>query len=225
MKVLVVSTYDNRCHKGNSFKEIQDIVGPIIKEYCETHKYDCIVQEWQDSSKGAPWGKIKYTIDNISKYDWVWTMDIDTMIMNHSIKIEDIINDDYCVMLSSLDGSIDGINTGSMFYKNDEKTIKFLNDIYDQKEFYWNGYWEQDAIIKLLKINPEYRQITQICNHRKFNSHFHFDFHPEKHNYKSGDLLVHLCGSDNDFRYQALSQLKSYIIRPYKEVPVKVWGQ
>jgi mannan polymerase II complex MNN10 subunit len=203
---------------------MQDTVGPIIKEYCETHGYDCIIQEWQDPSKGAPWGKIKYAIDNISKYDWVWTMDIDTMIMNHSIKIEDIVNDEYCVMLSSLNGSIEHINTGSMFYKNDEKTIKFLNDIYDQKEFYWNGYWEQDAIIKLLKTNPEYRQITQICSHRKFNSHFHFDFDPEKHNYKSGDLLVHLCGSDNDFRHQALLQLKNYIIRPYKEVPVKVWG-
>ena len=54
------------------------------------------------------------------KHDWYWALDIDTLIMNGSIKAEDHVDDDYDFVGSK---DCNGFNAGSFFIKNSQ--VKF----------------------------------------------------------------------------------------------------
>jgi hypothetical protein len=226
MKFLIVTVYNNHCHNGPSFSEIAEITNESTKEYCGLHGYDYLIMDKNpDPSRQISWGRTFLVRENIGKYDWILCLDADIMIMNHTIKLEHLIDNDYHVIVAASDGKIERINTGSILWRASDCSSKIIEKLYADDEFPNKGYWEQSTLIKLIKKYPELLDSIKIVNPRWMNSHYHYWFGNE--NYQHGDFCVHLAGSDNDYRFETLKNLREYIIKPIKNIQekVKIWDR
>jgi hypothetical protein len=98
--------------------------------------YDII---WEDSAmaiqgKSAHWGKITAIAKWLPYYDWIWWLDIDTIIMNHTMPLDWIIDryapTDRVHLLISRDVAFQGyLNTGSMLIRSSRESMNFLRQV------------------------------------------------------------------------------------------------
>ena len=231
MKFLIISISDSHCHNGPAFTEIAKITSQSTEKYCDLHGYDyLILDENPDTSRQISWGRTFLVKEYLKKYDWILYLDSGIMLMNHTIKLEHLIDERYDVIVAANEGKIDRINTGSILWKNSEASYHLIDMMYSDGEFANVGYWEQSTLIKLLKANPTLldkplSDRVKIVSPRVLNSHYHFWFGDE--NYQHGDFLVHMAGQDNDFRIETLNKLREFIIRPIPGIQklVPIWSR
>ena len=225
MKFLIISICDSHCHNGPAFTEIAKIANQSAKEYCELHGYDYLfLNENPDPTRQISWGRTFLVKQNLSKYDWILCIDSDLMIMNHTIKLEYLIDNNYNVIVAANERNINRINTGSILWKNCKKSEWMIEEMYKYEEFANKGYWEQSALIKLIGVFPSLLldSIKIVCP-RHMNSFYHFFFKNEvDSNYKHGDFCVHLAGSGNNYRIKELNNFRKYIIRPIENIDIPI---
>ena len=122
------------------------------KNYCDKHKYEYIFKEYDSlpTERNICWYKIKAILETMQdeSIDWVFYCDLDTLIMNDSFALEDIINlaeasgKDLIVpkQVSSVmkdpagEGMLksdEGINFGQFFIKNCKWAKIFLQKLWD----------------------------------------------------------------------------------------------
>ena len=123
MKIAILNIYTK------NIKELAVITVEYNKrKYCEKHSYDLIIQNDNFSIPHLGFEKlamIKRTLET-GKYDWVYWCGSDTMITNYNIKIEDLIDDNYCFILGC---DVWDWNVDSMLFKNDKRSVDFLEKI------------------------------------------------------------------------------------------------
>lgn len=104
------------------------------KNYCKKNNYLHIliddtkyVSNWRDYY----WKKIYEVRDNLSKYDYVVLIDCDCKITDKTPPIEEILDTSsiYYVL-----GISKRPNSGFMIFKNDARSMNFLNDVINKKE-------------------------------------------------------------------------------------------
>src|ERR1044072_4010687 len=103
MKILCYSYCDSNSHEGCSFKELAALTQPSIKEYCALHDYDYSFQyDGFNSNKIIGWERYDITLRELDRniYDWIFYIDADATIMNHTIRLENIIDDNYDIMIA-----------------------------------------------------------------------------------------------------------------------------
>lgn len=217
-KFLIIQCFDDGAHQGTPFKELSEITSKSLIEYCNLHKYYYAIQsDGLDKTRHSSWSKVFLTRKYLADYDWVWCLDVDTMIMNQNIKLEDIVDENYDVIMTCYQGNIDGLNTGSIIYKNTPWTHELLKEIYDDSKYPIGGpnvFFEQSAIIQYYKNNPDQQHHFKIEHVRKFNSHFHLGMRSLGYNFEYGDFVLHTPGSSNDYRVPAFKKLQDWIIKP-----------
>src|SRR5579872_786488 len=131
---------------GSQYKDAVN-AGIINKQlYCKKHGYDfyCL-SESLDASRPIPWSKIlvvQNTLKN-KKYDWVFWTDADALIMNDEIALEDIIDNDFNLIICKAHE----INSGQFLIKNCRWSHDFLNAVYARTEYINHPWWEQRAIM------------------------------------------------------------------------------
>jgi mannan polymerase II complex MNN10 subunit len=66
-----------------------------MSDYANLHHYDFIIDMEANNQRGLMWHKFDMVqrVINGSQHDWVWWIDFDTLVMNHKIKVENIIAD------------------------------------------------------------------------------------------------------------------------------------
>ncbi len=222
MKFLIITCFDEGHHYGPRYSKLAEIGIPILREYCELNGYDYKIEtEDLDFLRPISWSRVYLTRKYLRCYEWVMCVDIDTLIMNHTIKLENIINNDYDVLVAAnKEKELNSINTGVILYKNSKWTHDFLNEMYEDKEFEQNGYWEQDTLIKLLKNKPEYFKHINLVRKKLFNSFYHHWFTED--NFKNGDFIVHFPGTSNEFRYKTMEYMKNFVVKPLK-MEYNIW--
>ena len=218
MKIAILNIYTK------NIKELAVITVEYNKrKYCEKHNYDLIVQTDNFSIPHLGFEKlamIKRTLET-GKYDWVYWCGSDTMITNYDIKIEDLIDNNYCFILAC---DVWDWNVDSMLFKNDKRSIDFLEKIISKHDQYVdeNGnarsnniklkdgctvaWGEQAAIIEECKgkffspeIKEEYKDFVKEVPQKSMNSYLYdlypTPFHAKKMDYqgRSGEW------SDGDF--------------------------
>jgi hypothetical protein len=226
MKFLIIQINDQNAHNGPRFTELAEITNKSTQEYCDLHGYDYLfLDENPDPTRQISWGRTFLVKQNFKKYDWILCIDSDLMIMNHTIKLEHLIDERYSVIVAANEGDVDRINTGSILWKTDPFSEHLISAMYLDNEFANKGYWEQSTLIKLIKEFPKLLDAIKIVNPRWMNSFYHYWFGNE--NYQHGDFCVHLAGSDNDYRHETLSRLKWSIIKPVNDIQekVKIWDR
>jgi hypothetical protein len=126
---------------------------------------------------------------------WIVWMDADTLIMNHGIPIEDIIEEKNHFIIT-----IDrcGINTGVFFARNCPWSVQFLNNVYNRTDCLSHCFPEQTAVARELE-RKEFLSYTRIVPQRLFNSYpseiigysLNSTYHP-------GDFIIHFPSARND---------------------------
>jgi hypothetical protein len=223
MKILVFTYHNENCHEGPSFKIIGELTKNSKEEYCKVHGYDFYLKDKDfDYSKRINYERIDIFLEKINEYDWIWYLDADCMIMNHTIKLENLIDNNYDIIMSSnpLNKKIVEINNGSVLMKRSDWSINFLNHISSLEQYYSHPWVSQQAIIDYINITnvEEAKKHIKIVHPRFFNSFYH-EWYPQE-NFKIGDFVLHAAGSSNDYRIKLLNEMKDYIIK-MPEVDIK----
>ena len=226
MKFLIVQINDSHAHNGPTFNELAKITNKSTKEYCELHGYDYLfLDKNPDPTRQISWGRTFLVKENFSKYDFILCMDSDAMIINHTIKLEHLIDERYSVIVAANEGKIDRINTGVILWQTTSFSEHLIDRMYLDGEFANKGYWEQSTLIKLILNNPELLKNIKIVHPRFMNGMYHYWFGSE--NFCHGDFILHLCGSDNDYRFNCLTEMSRYIIRPIPNIQelIPIWNK
>lgn len=151
-----------------------------------------------DMSRPASWSKLPALIENFSQNEWLMWIDADAMIMNHTIKIESIIDNDYDLILSD---DSNGINCGVFLCKTTYFMLEIFNKIYSKIEFINHPWWEQAALMDELEINKELKSRTKIIGKKQINCYIH--------DFVAGDFILHLPGMSDQTRQAIFNTLKN----------------
>jgi len=212
-KFLIFTYHDEMLHGTKSYKDVAELTMPSKIDYCKTHGYDFYAKENDfDFSRRVNWERVPMFINLIKekKYDWLWFLGTDCMIMNHTIRLENIIDDNYdMIIASSSDNKIE-VNTDSWLVKCTDWSLDFLERINSNIELYHHPWCEQQAVINELHDN-EIKKHFKIVHTRYFNSYYHA-WYPDL-NFKFGDFVIQAAGHDNDYRVEIFNELKDKIIK------------
>ncbi len=181
-----------------SWQPLADIVLPRVKGYCERHECKFIIAH---DSKNCLWafGKMDRLRQIISlfAYDFIWVLDLDTLITNPEIPFTNFTDDEHDIFITR---DINGINAGSWIIRNTEASRKFVATIVDN----FDAPHEQILMNKYLHmVKVKYLPHPSI-NSYKYELYYNFPefllscgYIPIKHDqgqWEQGDLLLHLPG-------------------------------
>lgn len=136
-------------------------------------------------ARAPTFGKIKLALAACRTrmgYWMLWT-DADAMIVNQTVPLESIIDDRYDIILSS-DWLM--INAGMIFFKCSDWTQKFLQRVYDAREFDSARALDQSAFQHFFDTEPD------VLQHVKQIPKYAMNVYLEE--YRPGDFLLHMAG-------------------------------
>jgi hypothetical protein len=220
MKIAVVSVFDHK------YSELAKFSVKNKQAYCKKHGYDFYYFDTTlDSTRPTNWSKILaiQKILETSNYDWIWWVDIDTLIMNFEYKLEFIIDNNYEMIFTK--NSRSHLGTSSCFFKNTDLVKCFLLDSYQLEKPYLkninvheHGY-EQQSFKLILENEQKYTSLIKFICQRICNSAYHVnDSDVQMHDinlndlddiYKIGDFVIHFCGISLD---KKLSIFLNYLL-------------
>lgn len=177
------------------------------RQYAIAHNYAFVArsnefaqQELRTTKRRPVWGKIDAVQKVLPKYDWLFWMDMDAVIMNPDITVQGILDDlraKYPDGPRAFEKNIDlviakptkdkMINAGVFFMRNTEWAQKFLNAVQDSKKWYNQGpSYEQGAMWDLIQL-PGYKERVLLLE----NDDHTFNTLPYR--YMPGDFIVHFA--------------------------------
>lgn len=206
-RIAIVTLFDK------NYKALADLSIPNKMAYAGKYNYDFIYfDDVIDKSRPPQWGMVK-AVEKLlltNKYDWVWWIDLDSLIMNFDIKLESIIDENYDIVFTANQYSY--LSNGSAFYKNCDLTKRFLKDSYDLDKPYLknidvNVFDHAQQSMRLLLLNEEsYRNRTKMIHERVCNSFctttnqsvltYYPNWNIDENIYQPGDFLIQFCGRD-----------------------------
>lgn len=211
--------------------EMGQLTSPNKKEYAEKYGYKFIeinTRKKLDLTKTVPnsrfmnpdyiamgWCKIKLLKEVLIEnpdIDWLFWIDADALFMNFNKKLESFINDKSFFIVGQ---DCNGINVGTFFIKNCEKSIQFLDDIWNDGPTPGSWWTEtEQGQIDLHGRSQKYFDGFWIVSNKLFNAYLH-DCSPGVmpcSKYVHGeDFVVHLPGQPNKIR--TLSHLLQIVIK------------
>jgi hypothetical protein len=157
---------------------------PNKRAYCDRHGYDYLLShEPLDSTRPASWTKLKLLQRHIDDYDVLFWNDTDTLIMNSEVKIESLLLPEVPLIVGSDDW---GINCGNLIVQNTPQIQSILAEWWDKDDELTHPWWEQRALMELIRTRPEWPARVGIQPERVMNAHLN--------HYQDGDFLIHFAG-------------------------------
>lgn len=207
----------------DEIKQIGELTSQNKKNYANKHGYKYfeinnknqldLTKTLYDSKFMEPfglaigWSKIKLIKDiliNNPDIDWLFWIDADAIFMNFDIRLESLISNKAFFIVGR---DCNGINVGTFFIKNCERSIKFLQNIWDygpQKGSWWTE--TEQGQLDLFGQKEEYFDGFWIVPNNKFNSYIHdCSSGPLPcYKYQPKDFVIHVPGQSNYDKYNIL---------------------
>lgn len=164
------------------------------REYASRHGYDVHVLteadvQIQGFPRAKPWLKIPFIASLLSEYEYVWSLDLDTLIVDMSVDIERLTDDRFDLIVGV---DQNGINTGSFLLKNSAWSWLFLYTWWLEDNVEPLGWWEQSAIHKMSKNELIGNHIKRV-KQQEFNSYEgNIMMHPDEL-----PFVLHFAGDAN----------------------------
>jgi len=119
--------------------------------YAKKWDYDFVeVTESWDESRPYAWTKLLAIRDLLDKYDFVFYVDSDALILRDDIDIATIFDNDFAWPVGPGNGEICP-NAGIMAIRSSVSTKKLFDLAYCQTDLIFNGWWEQAALMRVLQ--------------------------------------------------------------------------
>jgi glycosyltransferase involved in cell wall biosynthesis len=152
--------------------------------------------------------------------DWIWWLDNDAMITNFDVKLEDIVDPDYHVIMTT---DVATVNGGSFIVRNSEKGREWLEFMLyiGQKEYATNRWPDQQPMADFF---IKYRDIIKIVTQRTMNSYDYriygvdgIDQLGQSGRWHPGDFVIHFPALPNPARIQLMQHYQQYIVETKNE--------
>ena len=224
-----------------NYKKLSDITYKNNKEYCDLYGYDYISYTKNiNDNKPAHWQKYIALKRHIKNYEWVLFLDTDCLIMNHTIELDTLIDENYSMIFENMGDRFLGENpeyekmmdwnynaiSSAMLFRNDKISKDFINDVYENKVIPVKGIYDNTAVRVILSTNENYKNVTKMfdTDSRKLNSVWYtnkpkflleheISWNDNKNIYKKGDFILHIVGYNVDERTSLAKQFIPYIIK------------
>lgn len=211
-KIAIVSIFNDK------HKDLADLTWYNNKvKYAEKHGYIASAKTADFSPEQVHFDKFVHLLDVMEKnpnVDWVWWLDNDAMITNFDIRVEDLVDADYHVIMPT---DIAALNTGSFIVRNSPQAKEWLNFLLSKKQEYKNDkkWFEQQAVIDFY---PKFQELFKIIPQQWLNSYDYrmynvegIDLLGQDGQWYPGDFVIHWPGMANDARVQLANQIQQYI--------------
>lgn len=224
-----------------SYKDLADITMKSNQEYCKIHGYDYIQYHKNlYENKTAHWQKYPAIKRHIRNYKWILYLDADCMIMNYKIKLEDLIDNNYHIIMENMGDFFDSNNpiygkyidrnynpiSSAMMFKNSKISLEFINDVYENKKIYVEGIYDNTSVRCLLGSIEKYKKFCKIfpTDSKKLNSMWYSNrpsyiltdgpkWNDNNNIFAIGDFILHLAGYNLTDGISLAKQFLPYIIK------------
>jgi len=181
MNIKVLTGFDGDCLA-------RDLQVAHLDEYCMRHGYLLVTKfdNWPPSNRYAFWRKHELIHSELHDCDWLLWLDMDALIMNMTVRVEDIIDPQYFAMIPYLTGDqhVGSVYcAGVMLLRCCKETKTFLRE-------WWEAYdkhpdvSDNDNTLLNRYLTP--RSGVHPTEERLL--------HSQQHYYQPGDFIVHFCG-------------------------------
>lgn len=164
------------------------------KLYCEKHDYDSVVNI-VDTKQYIGFAKI-FLIENLMSdpsYDeceWFFWTGCDVIITNFNIKLEDLIDNDYHLLIAK---DIRNINADVFLVRNSEQGrnyIRFITSKFEECKDKRNAAgdkWEEQQV--MIDSQEQFKDITKIIPQKKLNAYSYglYGVDPKSAPYNAGE--------------------------------------
>jgi hypothetical protein len=189
---------------------ILNLTAPDKMEYCLRYQLQLSIRKHEVLS---PWHEREdFMKDALSECDWLWFMGADTLIMNHTINVESLIDTNYDFIIGQ---DYNGINNDVFFLRNCPESFKFIEEVTKR-----NTDLSDDQVamftVKDQIENFKYKIVPQ----KQFNCYL-YDTEPAytpypkglDGNFRDGDFVLHLPGMDIMHREVLLKEYVNKVIK------------
>lgn len=197
--VMTTATTNNKDLFGNDYDEdalrvYNDAYNASVREktaYCAQHGYDFHVITDTVDGRHTGWYRFPAVLSLFAKYDWVFHVDLDTVILDHSIRLEEFLDPthDFIIGVDS-----NGINNGVFFMRNSTWNRMLLAEAWTLTNEPTSSYWyEQAALMRLIKLDGV-RNHMKLVPQQQFNSYVSGTALPSREDGDMKTFLVHFAG-------------------------------
>jgi hypothetical protein len=168
------------------------------RSYADKHGYAFVArskefaqQAMRPDQRRTVWGKIDVIQKVLPKYDWVFWLDMDAVVMNSEQTIEDLFErveiNDQTHFIIVRPGTDKMINAGVFLIRNTPWSFQFLDEIQNQTEWYRQGpSYEQGAMWDIMRRE-------EFIQHTKFLDRENHLFNTFPKFYQQNDFIVHFA--------------------------------
>jgi mannan polymerase II complex MNN10 subunit len=170
--VCIVTSYNK------NYKEVAELTMPNIIKYCNKHSIDFYKSEKQFvEDKYIAWNKLILIKQILSLYDWIFYIDTDCLVVNSNKKIEDLIDDQYSIIIGEnyspddwYKDSKTNLEMGTIFFKNSPITFEILNDMCKPPYDLTHPWQDQFQFMKLLWENKMWDESVKKIDAKLINT-------------------------------------------------------
>ncbi|KAI9313949.1 galactosyl transferase GMA12/MNN10 family-domain-containing protein [Dichotomocladium elegans] len=186
--------YDDNCMEPSA-----TLAAMNKRKYALRHGHSFVARSAefaQQRGRKTVWGKMDAVEKVLPKYDWIFWMDMDAVIMNQERSLFELLDD----LKQRYDGEFEGIdliaakprgdpmlNAGVFFLRYSPWSMQFLRDVQGVVEWYNKGpSYEQGAMWQMMQFEENRPHIFLLEN----DDHT-FNTFPKR--YQPGDFIVHFA--------------------------------
>ena len=153
---------------AGKYLQLLDMSRITFIDYAKKWGYDFVeVKESWDESRPHAWTKLLAIRDLLDKYDFVFYVDSDALILRDDIDIATIAHTDFAWPVGPVNGRTCP-SAGILAIRSSESSKKLFDLAYCQNDLIYNGWWEQAALMRIL-------QYEDPRDHEKHWSEFNLD--------------------------------------------------
>jgi len=181
----------------SSWKELQDITSKSLREYAKINNYQLQVDFVDEFERPASWYKVKKILKSFeNNNDFSIWVDCDACIVNKSIKLESFVENGKDLYISK---DKNGINCGVFMLRNNKSSIDLLNAIWKEEKFINRMWWEQAALMSLIRENKYPESKIKYLPKEIFNAY--------NHDFSDNSLIYHLPGASYHTRLERFKKV------------------
>ncbi len=122
-----------------------------FRNFAEKWSYDYVeVTESWDNSRPYAWTKLLVIRELLEKYEFVFFVDSDALILRDDIDVETIFKCDFAWPVGPVNGRLCP-SAGILAIRSSASTKMLFDLAYNQTDLIYNGWWEQAALMRILR--------------------------------------------------------------------------